>query len=757
MPEPASTSILPILLPPPTLRPLAFRVFTKKHSLTITASSLQSLATFVGRNCGSGWREEGLAELVLDEIAKSWKKAGGGVIVEDTGNGAALLKSILKALEGNMSGGRVIVRDTAKDARGRALISENEVGDGELGKAGSASKGRPDSNEDGLNIGEESGLNDTRRWIKVVGAFEQHRPVYNVNKRNFDIMNIPPSLFPPPSQRANIFRDRYNLIYQRLLRNEAFHIPLQGTSSVSTARRSYKLTSIANLLGRSGTSHLLLGLLSMSPTGDLSLTDPTGSITLDIKYARAVPEDGAWFAPGMIVLVDGVYREEEVVTGSTLSGSGGVGGTIGGKFIVASVGGPPCERREASTGAAHRSGDGDMTVEGGFGWVDFLGVGSERSQGPRMRQIEKMCLHKGQPEEQDNVRKHVVVMSEVNLDVPKTVGALTHVFANYASLPENQLPLVFILIGNFIQHAVMSGGGSGGSIECKEYFDILASVLSSYPRLLQYSTFVFVPGDNDPWASAYSAGSSTTLPRDGIPDLFTSRVRRAFTNANNEHHPQNPHHTPGQAIWSSNPTRLSLFGPVNEIVVFRDDISERLRRTSIVFKPPKTQDDSNTAQNDTTTPDEDMELDKQNDNEPPPPEAEQEAEQKQDQQQQQEQIEKAQQKTPNPTTTIPITQNPTTLHASRKLVKTVLDQSHLSPFPQSIRPVLWDYAPALHLYPLPTAMILADSGADPFAVTYEGCHVMNPGRLIPEGSRSLVRWIEYDVMKRKGGVKEERF
>ncbi|OAX80804.1 hypothetical protein ACJ72_04858 [Emergomyces africanus] len=87
MPEQASptSSILPILLPPPTLRPLAFRVFTKKHSLTITASSLQSLATFVGKNCGSGWREEGLAELVLDEIAKAWKKRGGGVILDDTG------------------------------------------------------------------------------------------------------------------------------------------------------------------------------------------------------------------------------------------------------------------------------------------------------------------------------------------------------------------------------------------------------------------------------------------------------------------------------------------------------------------------------------------------------------------------------------------------------------------------------------------------------------------------------------------------
>ncbi|OJD24141.1 hypothetical protein ACJ73_04501 [Blastomyces percursus] len=734
-----TASILPILLPPPTLRPLAFRIFTKKHSLTITAATLQLLATFVGRNCGSGWREEGLAELALDEIAKVWKKRGGGVMVVDSESGNALLKSILRTMEANMSGGRVIIRDHTRGKSGSPLAFGHETAEGEPGRTGNANERGQNPNEQSLEIGDDGALSDTRRWIKIISAFEQNRPVYNISKKNFDLITTPPSLFPPPSQRANLLRDRYNIIYQRLLRNEAFQIPLQGsTSSLSSIQRSYKLTSIANLLGRTGTSHLLLGLLSMSPAGDLSLTDPTGSIVLDITHAQAVPEDGAWFAPGMIVLVDGVYKEEEVISGSILNGSGGVGGTIGGKFIVASVGGPPCERREASTGAGHRGGDGDMAVEGGFGWVDFLGVGSERSKGYRMRQIEKICLHKGQSNEQQDIRKRIVVMSEVNLDVPKTEGALTHVFESYASLPEEQMPLVFILIGNFVQHAIISGGGSAGSIECKEYFDILASILSNYPRLLQNATFVFVPGDNDPWASAYSAGSSTTAPRDAIPDLFISRVKRVFTNANEV--PVRTKSTPGQAIWSSNPARLSLFGPVHELVVFRDDISERLRRTSIVFKLQKTQDDLHPADNH-------VDVEKLDTKEPHTEERDGE---KVREELQQQQIEE------NPPHK-PATTTQENLHASRKLVKTILDQSHLSPFPQHIRPVLWDYAPVLHLYPLPTAMILADSSAHPFAVTYEGCHVMNPGRLIPEGSRSLVRWIEYDVAKRKGSVREEQF
>jgi DNA polymerase epsilon subunit 2 len=101
--------------------------------------------------------------------------------------------------------------------------------------------------------------------------------------------------------------------------------------------------------------------------------------------------------------------------------------------------------------------------------------------------------------------------------------------------------------------------------------------------------------------------------------------------------------------------------------------------------------------------------------------------------------------------------HPSTVQSARKLVKTVLDQGSMSPFPQSLRPVLWDYASALQLYPLPTAFILADSEIAPFCVTYEGCHAMNPGKFIPDGDLSTMTWIEYDLLKNRGRVRGERF
>ncbi|EKD03887.1 epsilon DNA polymerase [Trichosporon asahii var. asahii CBS 8904] len=58
---------------------------------------------------------------------------------------------------------------------------------------------------------------------------------------------------------------------------------------------------------------------------------------------------------------------------------------------------------------------------------------------------------------------------------------------------------------------------------------------------------------------------------------------------------------------------------------------------------------------------------------------------------------------------------------------TILDQAHLSPLPESVRPTLWEFDHALRLYPMPTAVVLADK-YERYELTYEGCHVFNPGR-----------------------------
>lgn len=66
-----------------------------------------------------------------------------------------------------------------------------------------------------------------------------------------------------------------------------------------------------------------------------------------------------------------------------------------------------------------------------------------------------------------------------------------------------------------------------------------------------------------------------------------------------------------------------------------------------------------------------------------------------------------------------------------ELALTVLQQSTLCPLPQAVQPVHWAHEQALHVYPLPHAVVLADASAPQSSSSFihEGCRVMNPGCL----------------------------
>lgn len=66
--------------------------------------------------------------------------------------------------------------------------------------------------------------------------------------------------------------------------------------------------------------------------------------------------------------------------------------------------------------------------------------------------------------------------------------------------------------------------------------------------------------------------------------------------------------------------------------------------------------------------------------------------------------------------------NESTLH----LVKTIVDQSHLSPFTLSVKPISWSYDHSLRIYPLPDLLVLADC-VDQYEHN-ENCLAINPGQ-----------------------------
>jgi DNA polymerase epsilon subunit 2 len=469
-------------------------------------------------------------------------------------------------------------------------------------------------------------------------------------------------------------------------------------------------------------------MLTVSPTGALSLSDLTGTIVLDIQHARPIPESGAYFAPGMIVLVEGSYEEDASAAGtSTLGGTGGIGGTIGGKFLGFSVGHPPCERRTGTLGGAEDA-DKSALMGPAFGWTDFLGVGSQRATGSRMNKIASKLLDV-------ETAHNVVIASDLHLDVPSTLSALRTLLRTYTPAPiatNPVYPLAIIFMGNFSSKASLAGVPGAGSIEYKEHFDALASVLADFQQLIAHTTLVFVPGDNDAWPSAFLAGAGTPLPRKPVPQLFTNRIRRVVAEANREvWGAGKAKGKEGEVIWTSNPSRLSWFGVKGEMAIIRDDLAGRLQRTSIRFSKPEPEVDDDMpfapSAQDNDESQYAMDLDIPSANAPAT-------------RHQQDEIDQDTQ-------------------TARSLTRTILSQSHLSPFPLSARPLHWDFAHTLNLYPLPTSLILADSEAPAFVVKYCGCTVMNPGSLNengPQGRREgRARWVEYDIRTGTGVVRSE--
>jgi DNA polymerase epsilon subunit 2 len=60
------------------------------------------------------------------------------------------------------------------------------------------------------------------------------------------------------------------------------------------------------------------------------------------------------------------------------------------------------------------------------------------------------------------------------------------------------------------------------------------------------------------------------------------------------------------------------------------------------------------------------------------------------------------------------------------LVKTLVDQAHLSPVPVTVTPVYWAQDHALRLFPLPD-MVVVCGGGESWETEYMGCPFLNPG------------------------------
>lgn len=330
------TGSLPIKLRPANLRPIAFRIFSKKHGLNINTEALGVLTEVISYKFGTDWKSI-RSQQYLEEIAKIWKIEDRGLFIDSNG-----LKQIIKELNSK--------KDNELDGGSKAHRTDTIV----------------DTVDDGEDAPEEELLNDDdidwRDYFKVISAKNQPKSVFDPSRKQFDIIyqsdnSLLSKLQDSLPAKVNSYYNRYSLIRDRLSRNENFQktsaISISALNSIKSGiKQSHEISLIKNMLGRDGQKFLLFGLLCKNNNGEFILEDETDYIELNLN--QTFKSLGCFHCLGMYFLVEGIYS----ASGSSTSNQDS--NYMGGCFYVSNIGHPPSERRDKSLDY--------------YGNLDFLGI-----------------------------------------------------------------------------------------------------------------------------------------------------------------------------------------------------------------------------------------------------------------------------------------------------------------------------------------------------------------------------------------------
>ncbi|SCU83614.1 LADA_0C12508g1_1 [Lachancea dasiensis] len=686
---------LPVKIPPGLLRPLAYRVLSKKYGLNIKSDGLAALAEYIGTRFGINWRKDSGTFQFLEQFAAIWDQQERGLFIDKAG-----VEEVIREVRERSRPVERSDTDLPKNLdRAKPIDNGNSEGafklktlDTLLAHRGGAS-GEPDVLEAGtqtqspieeIEVDEdpqdgpgqpEEPIIDWQAHYKFVNAHSQQKFVYDITTRQYRLKvpkNDKTSMLPPETSNVSLYATRYHIVKDRTMRNEMFQgggdafQPLSSMTNLNDSMRNdstqtMTITQIKNMLGRDGKSFLILGLLRTNAKGIWSLEDPSGSVEIDIS--QAIPTEGTFYVPGCIVLAEGIYYSASQ------------------KLYVASVVHPPGERR-------------DVTMDA-IGNLDLLGV--HQLSNPyyisRLDKDLKIRLHLLEREMSDH--RVVILGADIFLDRIHIMEALRKVLTKLETDP----PLAIVFQGSFTStplFPVMNSKNISATTAYKNNFDALALLLSNFERLINESTFVFVPGPNDPWTSMVSLGTTGIWPQRPISSKFAQRVSRVCK----------------KVIWASNPARIVYLS--QELVLVRDDMNGRFKRHNILFPAVIDEEHEGEAEASFT---QDSLMQEINDN-----------------YEGIDQLVKSQD------------QLSAGVREARKLVKTILDQGHLSPYASLVRPVVWDLDHTLHLSPIPTALILGDTTASQFEVTYNGCKAANTSTFVHKRS---ARYLEYIPSSRK--------
>ncbi|KAF9328814.1 DNA-directed DNA polymerase epsilon, subunit B [Podila minutissima] len=304
-------------------------------------------------------------------------------------------------------------------------------------------------------------------WASDVKTFTRSDPGTTTSSTSYETHPNAPApstnqVIAAAEEKTAMFRARYQLLLQRIMRNECFAPPV--FTGGMEQDRYLKLTPLKALKGRCGERFLMFGMLVQMSGGKYCLEDADDRVELVLDHSQ---NSAGLFTENCFVLVEGQYTDDNVI-------------------IAETIGLPPPELREETKKV--------------FGNIDFLGAPREMRSEEQLRVIS---------EEYEDIS--FVILSDVWLDQPKTFTTLRTIFEGYSN---STLPLAFILCGSFKSQPFLYNGLE--SAQYRDGFTALAELISEFPTM---SYFIFVPGPNDPWGASI-------LPRPKIPDFYTAKVRQ---------------------------------------------------------------------------------------------------------------------------------------------------------------------------------------------------------------------------------------
>lgn len=644
----------PVKLQPSNVRPLAYRIFSKKHGLNVKTDALLVLAETIGHQFGMDWKGVE-SQLFMENIAKAWKTEDRGIFIDGQG-----LQYVIREMNNSSSG----AISAAASRTNRIAVRTDTV---------------VDMNQDHVI--------DWNLYFNIINPPSQPHFVFDCARRQFSLLpsaqgkSFAEKMATVLKARTTLNLDRYSLIMDRLSRHESFQ--KKSFSALSSLRDggpktfTAEITPIKNLLGRDQARFIIFGLLAQSVNGEYIVEDSTDYI--EVNFSNASNQEYAFFALGMFVVVEGVYLASQGSSNTSPD-------YIGGCFYVETIQQPPAEKRDACLEA--------------YGNIDFLGVHKngdfdngttlQSAQMVKVARVDKKWRRKlAEMEKSLGQHRMLFLGSDCFLDDPKVLAGLEKFLSSLeqeleqdSNLAAESAPLVIVMTGLFISHPLTPDNPSLTSVTSSEHykslFDNFAKMLAQCPHVVKHCKLMLIPGKNDPWQSTYSLGCTALnyLPQKPLPHIFLNRIERLFA--------------PGNFILCWNPVRINYLS--QEIVILKDELMAKFKRTNISFNIDMERERQS------------LERDSAMNNE--------------------ERILSAVHEHVGEETV------PTRVRQSRKLVKTLLDQGNLQPFLAESRLVDTVYEHVLRVEPLPSVLVLNDVLFGNFEVVYQGCKVVNLGRIV---------------------------